>query len=520
MHTASAFPVVPPEGGTAGSFNFVLRSFEFVSNFVLRISNFWSPASNPTGLFTYGKKELLEQSRYSNETFFRTGCLLLGILLATVVPGWASADSPNDTAPVISEKESTPSDPWYREIELEWGGHLKVRGSASRPDDESIFQTVGTRTYYDGNVEGRITNMLFFSEWGYVETHYEAVLSGGDTRRKGRELEQLFPDLFRDGVLISQPPEDSRRLMDLTKTVDESSDYLLYHRLDRLSLTLLPQWGVVRIGRQAVTWGNGLLFNPMDLLNPFAPTDIERDYKIGDDLVATQFSVDGTGDVQFLYVPRRDPSSGDVEWDRSSLAGKLHCAVGTTEFDIMAARHYRDEVVGLGSRGYLGDAAWRVDATWTFLHEGAVSDDYLSLVANMDYSWVWWKKNFYGFLEFFYNGLGDDQYTEAFSNPDISERLERGELFTLGRTYLSGHIRVELHPLFNVYLTLINNVADPSGTLQPRAAWDVTQDVQVTFGASTSYGEKGTEYGGFGLPGTNFTSKAPNSGFLWLTYFF
>jgi hypothetical protein len=81
-----------------------------------------------------------------------------------------------------------------------------------------------------------------------------------------------------------------------------------------------------------------------------------------------------------------------------SLAGKLHFARGTADFDLMTAIHYEDTVIGFGSAGYLGDAAWRLDAVWTFLRE-----DYLSLVANMDYSWVWRERNFYGFLEFFFN---------------------------------------------------------------------------------------------------------------------
>jgi hypothetical protein len=177
-------------------------------------------------------------------------------------------------------------------------------------------------------------------------------------------------------------------------------------------------------------------------------------------------------------------------------------------------------VVGFGSTGYLKSAAWRLDGTWTFLNDKRGKEGYFSLVANIDYSWVWWGKNFYGFLEFFYNGLGKNDYADAFSDPNIAERLGRGELFTLGRAYLSGHIRVELHPLFNIYLTVINNVADPSGIIQPRAVWDIFEDVQITCGGNMYYGRKGTEYGGFKIPGTNLTNKAPDSAFIWMTYFY
>jgi len=313
---------------------------------------------------------------------------------------------------------------------------------------------------------------------------------------------------------------DDRRLMDLTKTINETNDYIIYHRLDRLVLTLLPHWGTVRIGRQALTWGNGLLFNPMDLFNPFAPTDIERDYKIGDDMVFVDLPMATSGDYQFLCVPRRNPLTNNVEYDQSSLAGKFHFAAGTTEFDVMAAHHYDDFVTGIGTRGYLKETAWRLDATYTFLDDNSNRDGFFSLVANLDYSWVWRDKNMYGFLEFYYNGLGSDQYSEALTDPDVVQRLARGELFTLGKTYLSGTIQMELHPLLNIYLTLINNVADPSGIMQPRVIWDMIENIQLTCGANLYYGKTGTEYGGFKIPTTNFLSKPPESVYLWLTFFF
>jgi hypothetical protein len=290
--------------------------------------------------------------------------------------------------------------------------------------------------------------------------------------------------------------------------------------LDRLALTWQPEWGVVSIGRQAVTWGNGFLFNPFDLFNPFAPTDIIRDYKIGDDMINAQWSAIDFGELQLLWVARRNPENGDVEFSQSSLAGKWHVALGTTEFDLLAAEHYDDHVIGFGSRGYLGGAAWRLDATYTFLEQDQDQSGFLSVVANMDYSWVWGQRNFYGFIEFYFNGLGDENYTETISDPAIIERIDRGEIFTLGRKYLSLSIQTELHPLLNLFLTSINNVADPSGLFQSYAVWNITQDLELTLGGMLYYGGSETEFGGFTIPETQFRLQGPDAAFLWLTYYF
>jgi hypothetical protein len=237
-------------------------------------------------------------------------------------------------------------------------------------------------------------------------------------------------------------------------------------------------------------------------------------------MLYTQVST-GEKDWQFIYVPRRDPGSRDIEWEKSSLAGKLHLTKGTTEFDLVAAKHYRDYVSGLGATGYLGDAAWRVNATWTFLQEDyRDKEGYLSLVANMDYSWVFWGKNFYGWIEFYYSGLGKDDYTKALASPDIAERLDRGELFALGRSYLDAQLKIELHPLFNAYLTLIANLHDPSGAWQPRGEWNLTQNSQIIFGANLYFGGTDTEYGGVQIPGSDLRNTPAPTGYLWYTYFF
>jgi len=371
----------------------------------------------------------------------------------------------------------------------------------------------------------RINNDTFLGDWGHLETQYEAILTGGKAREKRQDLREIFPDFEGSPLFFGASLKDDRRFMDLTHTIKDEDRYILVQRLDRLNFTFNSNLGSVRIGRQAITWGNGLIFNPMDLFNPFPPADIQRDYKVGDDMVLAQIALPRSADLQLLYVVRRDPDTNNVEADRNSLAGLLHFAAGTTEFDIMATRHFDDYVVGLGSSGIWGGAAWRLDTTATFLNDGKGENtkNYLSGVANIDYSWIWWQKNFYGLLEYYYNGLGESDYPGALSNPDITNRLTRGELFVLGKHYLSAEFQVELHPLFKIFFTGINNMQDPSGILQPRAVWNMTQNLEMKIGANIFYGDNGdpgSEFGGFIIPGTNIHSRSPNNAYLWFNYYF
>lgn len=400
----------------------------------------------------------------------------------------------------------------------EWDGHLKVYTRALFPGSDSPYQAVGLSSNFDGYAELRLNNKTFFGDALFLEVNYEALAGGGDTRRDGERLKEIYPGLFPHG--LSSPVRDDRRFFDLTATLHEDHDTFSYHRLDRAFFSLSPSWGEIRLGRQAVTWGHGFTFNPMDLFNPFAPTDLEREYKTGDDLILVQFPVNAV-DVELIYVVRRDPDTKDTGTDENSLGAKLHFFLGDMETNVMAARHYRDFITGIGGVGNLGAAAWRLDFTGTFLDkESHGRSFYLSAVANMDYSWIWLGKNWYGYVEIYYNGLSRNNYMDQFDDPAVSERLDRGELFVLGRWYASASLNLEIHPLVNAYITPILNLNDGSGMLLPRIVYEVSDNIRATLTATLNWGDTNTEYGGYAIPGTGFYATPANTISAWVTWYF
>ena len=404
----------------------------------------------------------------------------------------------------------------------EWGGHIRAIGTLSNPDDRSIYQFADTGTFFDRQGEVRIKYQQFMGSQWIFESHYELVGQKGDTLKNNNRLRSRLPAETANRFTGRQGVNDDRRLMNLTHELGDGEDYLLYHRLDRLNITYTAPSATIRVGRQALTWGNGLLFNPMDLFNPFAPTTIQRDYKLGDDMFHLQLPVQ-SAELQLLYLPRRDPQTGEIETDQSSLAGKWHFPLSGIEFDVMAALHYGDRVMGAGATGYAGGAAWRADILYTLLDDDAARDDYWQFVANIDYAWQWNSRTIYGMIEFYYNGLGRNrEYAEALSDPSISRRIDRGELYTLGETYLAGQLGIDLHPLVQTRLIAIINLADPSILVQPQLVWDVATALQMIVGAEFGWGHMPSEFGGFTTAaGITDVQVAPaNTQYLWLTYYF
>lgn len=406
----------------------------------------------------------------------------------------------------------------------DWGGQLKAVGRTTFPEDGSLQEAYEQDPWLDGSLELRVKNRTFFSSRWSLNTHYQAGYSAGDTRESRFYNQKLLTGLPLAGrsLLTRDTIEDDRRLLDLTGVIRDDDDEIFYHRLDRFCLEYRPDWGRLAVGRQAVSWGNGLLFNPMDLFNPFSPYDIDRDYKTGDDMVNLEVNLAHHRNLQLLYVPRRDPQTRDVDADCASLAANFQGYLGAVEAHLMLAEHYDDAVVGCGASGYLAEAVWRFDATYTFA-DGRMEEDFWAVVANIDYSWIWLDKNVYGFLEFYYSGLGTGNYRHKYTDPDIAERMGRGEIFTAGRCYISPHLQVELHPLLNTFLTVTVNAEDPSGCIQPRMVWDFKPDMQLTFGGNAYFGSSDTEFGGVDIlqkPFLTVTDEPGDSLYLWLTMFF
>ena len=81
-------------------------------------------------------------------------------------------------------------------------------------------------------------------------------------------------------------------------------------------------------------------------------------------------------------------------------------------------------------------------------------------------------------------------------------------------------MNLEAHPLLNLYLTVITNLADPSCALQPRVVWSVLQDLRVTAGANLYQGGEGSEFGGYEVPPSGLDLAPSPQVFLWGTWYF
>jgi hypothetical protein len=393
------------------------------------------------------------------------------------------------------------------------GGRLSYQLVLASYPDDSLFRELTGPEAVDHNLELRL-NLDVDRGPLSLDASYQLLGLFGDTIDLTRDL----PEGLR--ALVGRYPQDDARLLDLTHVFRDEGRSAVLQRLDRLSVGYASQKIVVRLGRQALTWGNGMIYTPMDILNPFDPAAVDKEYKLGDDMLYGQLLQGNGNDLQGVAVFRRSLETGDVDAGASSFALKYHGFAGSGEFDLLASRHFDVPLLAGGGNVPLGGAVWRGDAVFTFTGD----ETFLTAVTSLSYSWVWGGKNMSGVLEYFFNGFGqpDGRYdpTSLARNPELLQRLARGELFTLGRHYVVGSTLMELHPLFLVTPNVFVNLSDGSALVQVVTQNDLKEDLLLLGAVGLPLGAAGTEFGGIEteVPG-RFLSQGPSL-FLQLNWYF
>jgi hypothetical protein len=364
---------------------------------------------------------------------------------------------------------------------VEWQGRVKAFGSYAVFPDHALLKQLNGSPQQDYSLDLRNVFKQRAGAWTLFVDH-ELTFIGGDSR--GAPSVRV-EDQVRD---------DDRRLWNLTWELDEGSDHRLTHRLDRLAVEYRRSNLSVSIGRQAVSWGYGVAFQPADFVNPFSPTQTDRDYKAGDDLALAQYLFADGSDFQAIAVGHRDE---DEKFGSSTttFAGKWHGFAGPVELDVIAAKHYRDQVYGFGLILPVKGAVIRSQWVGTHLDGG---DWKQSAVINGDYSLALWNRTLYLYAEYYRNGFGSSRTPESIVDidPALQDRLVRGEVFTLARHYGAVGASYQWHPLLTQTLFVLTNLTDPSVLLQTTLVYDAGDKHRLEAGVVWPTGSKGDEFGG------------------------
>jgi len=351
---------------------------------------------------------------------------------------------------------------------LDLGGDIKGRFSASFPYEHLLMpeEPIGQAALL-----GRARLELSIADFLHISAHHQMaadIISGS------------LP--IANAMLGDPTATGSPEALPLSwSAYDENSGFSVRGRMDRLSLRLRFSNMDIKVGRQPVSFGSAWFFTPLDLVAPFSPTVIDREYKPGIDALRADIYIGTAGQLTAVAA-----YAGSWSLDGLVLAGHGRVSLGLWDICLLLGAIHEDFVLGLDAAGSIGGISLRAATTLTVPPEEAGEEPYLRLVVGADYRFA----NGVTVLgEFYYQGTGEitpSRYLDFAASP----RFVRGELWSMGHLYTAVSVAVEINPILSVNAALTVNMLDGSSLLSPGFSWSISDNADLVAGAMISLGKR------------------------------
>jgi len=362
-------------------------------------------------------------------------------------------------------------------VTAEVHGNAKTFFLATFPYENELLMPAGP--YGQGVASGRVAFTARAIDHFTLEIHPAFTAQSGTDNPLGETV--------GTGVGLSAP-----EAVDLTWTNDDDDGTLtMIGRIDWLSLRTSYPGIDVTLGRQAIGFGNGLFFTPMDLVNPFTATTIDTEYRPGVDAVRVDGFMGMSGKISGVAA-----YAGDWDLEGTVLAVHGQGTLGVTDLGGFVGSIHAEPVFGVGVVTSIGPVGIHSDTTLTLPVE---EDPFVRSVVGA----TWIQGN---------TTLSGEAYVQTFGaeNPNqylvvaTADRFARGEVWQMGRYYGALSLGHQITPLISGSLAVIANLQDPSAMLAPNLSWSVSENADLSLGGYAGLGTKPEEVDPFDLlkPGT------------------
>jgi hypothetical protein len=385
-------------------------------------------------------------------------------------------------------------------------GRLELQDAGEFFRGDSLASALVAREANDALGDLRL---IWEPDWGRWSLSIQTLLTveNGPTVRLTRDEANLLP-----------PPPPT--WFNLTNTFVNRGPTVASVGIDRLYVGYTSPQTVVRVGRQALTWGSGLVFRPMDLFDPFSPSATDTEYKPGVDMFYVQRLFGDGSDLQFVLAPRPTRFGAAPTANDSSAALHYQTVLLGHRTTWLLARDHGDWVGALSVNGALKGATWNLEVVPTGVRREGVR---VSGVANISDALTLFSRNATVFGEYFRNGFGAGSGAIDYAGlpPDLANRLARGQVFDVRRDYLAAGLTLEVNPLLTLAPTLIADLDDGSLFLLAAGTWSLGDNLTLIAGAQVPIGRSGSEFGGLPLTaGSRLLLAPPGRVYLQLRRYF
>ncbi len=278
-----------------------------------------------------------------------------------------------------------------------------------------------------------------------------------------------------DFDLIRQRDQKHSTWFDADQVISDTKHVNEKQLLHRAFIKFESDHSRLTFGKQLIDWGRMRFYSPLDLFNPPIPSNIEADERVGFDALNIEFSSDNFSGINLLYGPNTTEAT-------SSYGLRFYKKIATYDTFLLAAKHEKDRIVGIGFDGYIKDAGFRGEFSYT----RSGKEKYARVSIGADYSL---SPKATVLMEYFYNGAANGDY-DAFANSIFVQSQQ----LTLKKHLLSQMITYEITPLFKFRWLSIYDIVGKSAFLTPELRYNIKENLDIAVGSQLFIKSLGSEF--------------------------
>jgi|GEM_PF-2071813 len=231
------------------------------------------------------------------------------------------------------------------------------------------------------------------------------------------------------------------------------------------------------LGRQRIALGNAFFYSPLDIFNPQSPVSLEPEERLGVDGASLEFNLAPNSYLIFGY------GLGEVI-DESRFALYYKFLVNSYDIGILSARIYQDWVLGFSFFGYIKQAGFYGEATYTLPEQG---ENYLRATIGYQYAF---PNSWLLILEYYHNdGIIKDM-------PENMELLliNQTGLITMNRNFLGLSAGTDITPLLRFNSGIIYDLDGSSFFIAPSIIYSAPYSITLQAGMQLFAGDDESEF--------------------------
>jgi len=303
----------------------------------------------------------------------------------------------------------------------------------------------------------------------------------------------LFGDFIRKIPQYADVLEVDNGLVSLSRNIFNKDGSLLNTSFDRIYIDYSLDNMQIKLGRQRINWGIGLIWNPNDIFNAFSYIDFDYEERPGSDAVSVTWYRSATSSLDIAIKADRNPIDSSYQY---TAAARYFFNVENYDFQFIAGKNNNDLVGGFGWSGAIKNVSFRGEMSVFVPVRERNIDNRTALVATVEADYTF-DNQLYLHGATLFNSNGKMNVAEGMNLFATQNDLSAKKL-SYGKFEIFGQAAYPVSPIFNVGVAAMLNPVDLSSYLSPNFTLSLADNLEMMLNAQLLLGKQGAEYAAIG----------------------